>query len=500
MEFNNSAVAPMDFYPLNPETLQDEASKAINYIARYHENVDKYPVRSQVKPGYLREIIPDKAPVLPQSLDQILEDVDTKIVPGLTHWLSPNFFAYFPASASNAAMVGDILCAGLNVVGFNWLSSPAATELETIIMDWMGKLLKLPEAFLFSAGGGGVLHGSSCEAIVCTLAAARDRALNVHGEEKITKLVVYASDQTHFTFQKAAKLVGIPPRNYRVLATSSRTDFALSPDVLKAAVETDISQGLIPLYVCATVGTTASCSVDPIHGLGQIARAVGAWLHIDAAFAGNACICPEFRHYLNGVELADSMSMNLHKWFLTNLECCCLWLKNPKLLVDSLSTNPEILRNKATDLGDVIDYKDWQIALSRRFRALKLWVVISRYGSTNLMSHIRGDVELAKYFESLILKDKQFELVVPRKFSLVCFILRPIGKDGNLTLINQKLLEAVNLSGKAYLSHAIVGGTFVLRCAIGGSLTEKHHVDSLWMLLQDKARTIIFRNGWKTTT
>ncbi|KMT18885.1 hypothetical protein BVRB_2g029860 [Beta vulgaris subsp. vulgaris] len=482
----------MDFKPLNPQNLPSEASKAINYIASYYENVHKYSVQSQVKPGYLREMIPDTAPPSPQSLEHILEDIDTKIVPGLTHWQNPNFFAYYPANASNAGLLGEILCSGLNVVGFNWISSPAATELEAIVMDWMGKLLNLPQDFLFSGGGGGVMHESTCEAVVCTLAAARDRALKVHGEEKITKLVVYASDQTHFTFQKASKLVGIPPQNFRVLATSSHTEFALSPDVLRAAMEADILQGLVPLYVCATIGATPSGAVDPIDGLAKTARTFGAWLHVDAAFAGSACICPEYRHYLNGVELADSISMNPHKWLLSNMGCSCLWLKNPKVLVDSLSSKPEILRNKATEFEDVIDYKDWQIALSRRFRALKLWIVIRRYGSMNLTSHIRSDVKMAKHFESLVQNDKLFELVVPRKFSLVCFKLRSVCKEEDERVINQKLLEFINSSGKAYMTHAMIGGTFAIRCAIGGTLTEKCHIDSLWKLIQEKAIAIIY--------
>ncbi|XP_074269474.1 tyrosine decarboxylase 1-like [Silene latifolia] len=483
----NSNLTPTDFKPLDTNTLHNETSKAIDFLAKYYNDVETYPVRCQLEPGYLRELVSDCPPSLPESVDKIIEDINTKIVPGLTHWQSPNFFAYFQANASNAGLLGELLCSGLNVVGFNWISSPAATELEVIVMDWMAKLLNLPQEFLFSGGGGGVMHGSTCEALVCTLAAARDQALAKHGFEKISKLVVYSSDQTHFSFQKAAKLVGIPPQNIRALPTSSSQDFELSPLILKTAIEADIAQGLVPLYVCATIGTTPSASVDPIHGLGLVARAYGTWLHVDAAYAGSACICPEYRHYLDGVELADSISMNLHKWLLSNMDCSCLWLKTPKTLVDSLSTKPEILSNKATDFGDVIDYKDWQIALSRRFRALKLWIVISRCGSANLMAHIRSDIELAKYFESLIEQDTRFELVVPRKFALVCFRLRPIGVDASGNVMNQKLLEDINSSGEAYMIHAILGGTFTIRCAIGGCLTEKNHIDKLWNLIQEKA-------------
>ncbi|RVW79655.1 Tyrosine/DOPA decarboxylase 2 [Vitis vinifera] len=297
-----------------------------------------------------------------------------------------------------------MLCTGLNVVGFNWIASPAATELESIMMDWVGKMLMLPPSFLLSGSGGGVLHGSTCEALLCSLAVARDKVLKKIGHHKITKLVVYGSDQTHSTLQKASKLV----------------------DDVRTAMEEDVGAGLVPLFLCATVGTTSSGAVDPLEALGRVARDFKVWLHIDAAYAGSACICPEFRHHLNGVELADSTSMNPHKWLLTNMDCCCLWIKEPKLFVDSLSTAPEYMRNNiASESKKVIDYKDWQIALTRRFKAIKVWVVIRRHGLDNLMFHIRSDVNLAKRFEAHVAKDPRFEAVVPRRFALVCFRLRP---------------------------------------------------------------------------
>ncbi|KAL2894797.1 Tryptophan decarboxylase TDC1, partial [Bienertia sinuspersici] len=312
---------------------------------------------------------------------------------------------------------------------------------------------------------------------------------------KITKLVVYASDQTHSCVEKAAKLVGIPPRNFRVLATTSDTDFAMSPKTLREAMDADIAQELVPLYVCATIGTTPSGAVDPVNELGHVASTFGAWLHVDAAYAGSACICPEYRHYLNGVELADSVSMNPHKWLLTNMDCTCLWLKNPTTLVECLSSKPEYLRNKASESGNVVDYKDWQISLSRRFRALKLWIVLRQYGSDYLMCHIRNGIELAEYLESLIYKNDQFELLVPRKFSLVCFRLKPQnGEDGvESNARNLKLLEALNSSGQAYMTHAVIGGAFAIRCAIGGVLTQKWHIDELWMLILDKVKMLLFK-------
>ncbi|OMO84665.1 Pyridoxal phosphate-dependent decarboxylase [Corchorus capsularis] len=479
------------FLPLEPMSFKNESKEVIDFISDYYKNIEEFPVQSRVEPGYLSAKLPDSAPYCPESLQDILKDVNDCILPGLTHWQSPNFFGYFQANASTAGFLGEMLCSGFNVVGFNWISSPAATELESIVLDWMGKLLNLPSSFLFSGTGGGVLHGSTCEAAVCTLAAARDKALKkLNGWENITKLVVYASDQTHFTFQKAAKLVGIPPSNFRLIETNSSTGFSMSPTQVALTIENDIKSGLVPLFLVATIGTTPTGAVDPIAELGKVAKKYDIWFHIDAAYAGSACICPELRPYLDGVELANSISMNPHKWFLTNMDCCCLWIKEPKFLVESLSSDPEILRNNASGSKSVIDYKDWQIALSRRFRALKLWVVIRRHGLANLIYHIRSDISMAKRFEEFVAKDERFEIVVPRKFALVCFRIKPKEEvEGNE--LNRKLLEAINSSGKAFMTHAVVGGIYVIRCAIGTTLTEQRHVDDLWKLIQEKTQSLL---------
>lgn len=479
--------------PLDLDTFSDESKLVIDFIVDYYNNIKKYPVLSRVQPGYLSSKIPKSPPYLPESLEQILKDVNDSIIPGITHWQSPSFFAWFPASSSNAGFLGEMLCSGLNVVGFNWVASPAATELESIVMEWMGNMLKLPPSFLCSGSGGGVIHGTTCEAIVCTLAAARDRALKIFGWDKITKFVVYASDQTHSTLHKGAKLVGIPPSNIRSLPTSVASEFGMCPEKLEEAIKNDIVLGYVPLFLCGTIGTTGCGAVDPVRKLGEIANKYNIWFHIDAAYAGNACICPEFRVYLDGVELADSLSMNAHKWFLTTFTCCCLWIKHPDLLVESLSTSPEYLRNSATESNAVIDYKDWQLALSRRFTALKLWVVIRRHGLMDLMSHIRGDVTLAKRFESLVVKDRRFEIVVPRKFALVCFRLKPHSNalSCDVDELNKCLLAAVNKSGQAFMTHAVAGGIYFIRCCVGSTLTEEKHVDALWKLVQEKANMLI---------
>ncbi|KAL5799127.1 hypothetical protein ACOSQ2_003947 [Xanthoceras sorbifolium] len=511
--------SPKSFDPLAPESFSEESKVVVDFIVEYYRNIEKYPVQSRVEPNYLSEKLPDTATYGSESLEDILKDVSDSILPGLTHWQIPNFFGYFQANASTAGFLGDMLCSGLNVVGFNWISSLAATELESNVMDWMAKMLKLLSSFLFPGTGGGVLHGSTCEAVVCTMAAARDKALEkLEGNENITKLVVYASDQTHFTFQKAAKLIGITKSNFRAITTSFSTKFALSPENVRVAIEEDIKaglvplylSGLIPLYLCGTVGTTSSGAIDPIKELAKISREYKIWFHIDAAYAGSACICLEFRPYLDGVELADSISMNPHKCFGKDvkvrvarpgpvrpgrvggcyMDCCCLWLKQPKFLVDSLSTNTEYLRNSATESNSVIDYEDWQIALSRRFRALKLWIVIRKHGSANLMYHIRSDVAMAKRFEALVARDHRFEIMVPTNFALVSFRLKPELESISLEL-NQKLLDAVNSSGHAFIIHGVVGGVFYIRAAFGTTMTKERHVDDLWKLLQEKAQILL---------
>ncbi|KAJ4703062.1 Tyrosine decarboxylase [Melia azedarach] len=416
---NTSMINPMD-----SEELRRQGHMIIDFIADYYKNVEKYPVLSQVEPGYLRKRLPESAPNNPEPIETILQDVQEHVVPGITHWQSPNYFAYFPSSGSIAGFLGEMLSTGFNVVGFNWISSPAATELENIVMDWLGEMLKLPKSFLFSGNGGGVILGTTCEAILCTLAAARDQILNKIGRENISKLVVYGSDQTHSALQKAAQIAGIHPKNFRAIKTTKSSSFALTPDSLQAAISSDIEAGLIPLFLCATVGTTSITAVDPLEPLCNAAKRYGIWVHVDAAYAGSACICPEFRHFIDGIEGADSLSFNAHKWFFTNLDCCCMWMKNPTALTNSLSTNSEsyeFLRNKASDSKQVVDYKDWQITLSRRFRALKLWLVLRSYGVANLRNYLRSHVNMAKQFEQLVAGDNRFEVVVPRNFAMVCF-------------------------------------------------------------------------------
>ncbi|XP_068644992.1 tryptophan decarboxylase TDC2-like [Aristolochia californica] len=481
-----------EFKPLDPEDFRKQAHRAVDFIADYYNNVESLPVLSSVEPGFLLNSVPDTAPSNPEPLDDILEDVRKVLLPGMTHWASPNFFAYFPATISTAGFIGDMFATSFNSVGFNWLASPTATELEMSVMDWMANLLKLPSSFMFSGTGGGVIQTTTSEAILCTLVTARDRALERVGPGNIAKLVTYSSDQTHLTYAKACKIAGILPSNIRAIETTAEDKFSLSPERLRTCMEADVAAGLVPVFLCVTVGTTSTTAVDPVGALTEVAADFGAWVHVDAAYAGSACICPEFRPYLDGVERANSISMSPHKWFLSYLDCCCLWVKNPELLVQGLNIDPEYLKNKPSQSRKVVDYKDWQVGVGRRFRALRLWFIFRSYGVANLQEHIRSDVALAGIFEGFVVKDPRFEIVVPRRFALVCFRLGPAtGEAEGLERLNRALLEEVNATGRVYITHTAVGGLYVLRFAVGATLTEERHVVAAWKLIKETADDLL---------
>ncbi|MQM06824.1 hypothetical protein Taro_039653, partial [Colocasia esculenta] len=485
------------FNPLDVEEFRMQAHQTVDFICNYYKNVDSYPVLPRVEPGFLRRLLPESPPQHGEHFDSVLRELHTIVLPGMTHWTSPNFFAYFPATLSSVALSADLLSSALNPVAFNWLASPAVTELESLTMDWLAQLIDLPECFRFSGGsGGGVLQATTSEAMLCTLVAAREAVLARTGQDGAGRLVAYSSDQTHSTFAKACKIAGIPSCNVRILPTRREDDFGLSPETLRAAMKADAEAGLVPTYVCATVGTTSSTAVDPVGAVSEVAAGHGAWVHVDAAYAGSACLCPEFRHHLYGVDRVDSVSMSPHKWLLTGLDCCCLWVRDKARLTTSLSINPEYLKNRPSESGSVVDYKDWQVGVGRRFRALKLYMVLRCYGATNLQSHIRADVWLAQAFVRMVQSDPRFEVVVPRRFALVCFRLKPTLGDGEAgeaeaEALNRRLLETLNSTGRAYLTHTVLGSTYVIRFAAGASLTQLRHVEAAWGLIKEKTDEIM---------
>jgi aromatic-L-amino-acid decarboxylase len=469
---------------MSMEEFRRRGHQLIDWIAEYYENVESYPVCAQTNPGEVCAALPESAPLNGESFDAVLADVERIIMPAVTHWQSPNFFAYFPANTSGPAILGDLLSSGLGVQGMMWLTSPACTELETRVLDWVVDMLALPERFKSSGAGGGVIQDSASSATLCALLAARERATgnSSNATGGTDGLVVYASTQTHSSMEKAVAIAGIGRDNLRLIAVDE--NFALRAPDLAARASADRAAGLRPAFVCATVGTTASLAVDPIEEIGAICSAENIWLHVDAAMAGTAALCPEHRQMHKGLERADSYCFNPHKWMFTNFDCDCFFVADRSALINALSVLPEYLRNVATESGDVIDYRDWQIPLGRRFRALKLWFVIRHYGVNGLRQHIRRHIELANEFREWVENDERFELTAPPNLNLVCFRMR--GED----VTNKQLLEAVNKNGRLYLSHAVLADRYSLRFCVGQTATERQHVSAAWRTITEVAERL----------
>ncbi|RLM99446.1 hypothetical protein C2845_PM06G10170 [Panicum miliaceum] len=483
------------FQPLNADDVRSYLHTSVDFICDYYKSVESLPVLPNVEPGYLRRLLQSAPPTCSAPFNVTMKELREAVVPGMTHWASPNFFAFFPSTNSAAGIAGELIASAINSVGFTWQASPAATEMEVLALDWLAQLLRLPPSFMNRTGaagrgtGGGVILGTTSEAMLVTLVAARDAALRRIGSKGmagITRLAVYAADQTHSTFFKACRLAGFDPANVRSIPTREEDNFALDPARLLEAMQEDVDAGLVPTYICCTVGTTSSNAVDPVGAVADVAHRFNAWVHIDAAYAGSACICPEFRHHIDGVERVDSISMSPHKWLMTCLDCTCLWVRDSHRLTNSLETTPEYLKNDVSDSGIVTDLKDMQVGTGRRFRGLKLWMVMRTYGAAKLQEHIRSDVAMAKMFEGLVRADDRFEVVVPRNFALVCFRIRPHGAmaEEEAEEANHELMERLNKTGKAYLAHTVVGRKFVLRFAVGSSTQEERHVRSAWELIQ----------------
>lgn len=458
--------------------------EVVDWIADYLERIETFPVRSSVEPGEIRAKLPSKPPEIGESFDAVLRDLDEIILPGITHWQSPNFFAYWPANSSGPAVLGELLSAGLAVQGMSWQTSPACTELETHVLDWMLDMLGLPERFRSSSAGGGVIQDTASSATLCALLAARERATDfVTDREGCNRpLVAYGSNQAHSSVEKAVRIAGLGSEQLRLIDVDER--YAMDASALERAVETDLGAGLTPCFITATVGTTSSGAIDPVRAIGEIAQRHNIWLHVDAAMSGTAALCPEFRFVHDGVELADSYCVNPHKWMFTNFDCDCFYVADRATLVRTLSVLPEYLRNRATDSGTVIDYRDWHIPLGRRFRALKLWLVIRHYGVEGLRHHVRRHVELAEMFAGWVEADPDFELTTPMTLNLVCF--RHRGGDAT----NQMIIDRVNDSGKLFLTHTRLNDRFVLRLAIGQTYTEQRHVEAAWDAIRATAADV----------
>jgi aromatic-L-amino-acid/L-tryptophan decarboxylase len=467
---------------MTPEEFRRHGHAVVDWIADYQTRVESLPVLSQVKPGEIRASLPAAPPAQGEPFDALLKDVERLILPGITHWQSPNFFAYFPSNGSGPGILGDLLSSGLGVQGMLWSTSPACTELETHMMDWLVGMVGLPAKFLSSSTGGGVIQDTASSAALCALLAGRERATNYASNKKggDGRLVAYASTQTHSSLEKAAMIAGIGVENLRLIGVDE--NFAMRPEELARQIEADKKAGLIPCFVCATVGTTSSNAMDPIAAIGEICRRNKLWLHVDAAMSGTAMLCPEFRHLQAGVELADSYCFNPHKWMFTTFDCDCFWVADRRALIRTLSILPEYLRNQASESGAVIDYRDWQIQLGRRFRSLKLWFVIRHYGVEGLQHHIREHVRLAQQFVEWVRGDDRFELAAPVPLNLVCF--RHKGGDA----ANQEIMERLNRSGDLFLTHTKLDGKFTLRLCVGQTHTQARHVENAWKRIREEAK------------
>lgn len=468
-------------YHMSSEQFREYGYALVDWVSSYYESVEKFPVLSKVEPGDVRRLLPAEPPQKPESFAQMLRDVEQVILPGITHWQSPNFFAYFPANTSGPAILADLLSSALGVQGMLWATSPACTELETHVLDWLVPLMGLPEKFLSTSTGGGVIQDTASSAALCAMITAREKS-TAYQSNRVGcdgKLVAYTSTQAHSSIEKAAMIAGIGRDNIRLIAVDDQ--FAMDPHALTQAIREDREAGRMPFFVCATVGTTSSHAMDPLPQIAAICREHGLWFHVDAAMAGTAALCPEFRHLQAGVEHADSYCFNPHKWMFTNFDCDCFFVADRAALIRSLSILPEYLRNQATESGAVFDYRDWQVPLGRRFRSLKLWFVIRHYGVEGLQHHIRYHVQLAQQFRRWVESDDRFAVVVPTPLNLVCFRYRSSDEQ------NQRLMDNLNASGDLYLTHTRLANRFVLRFCVGQTNTETRHVERAWQRIKEEA-------------
>lgn len=490
---------PASDYAFDTERFRAQAHEVVDLIADYYASIESRPVRPPTRPGEVLARLPEAPPERPEDFSRVMRDVDEIIIPNLTHWQHPAFFAYFSCNASPPAILGEMLAAGLNVNPMLWATSPSATELEIRVLDWMARAFGLPDAFLStSPNAGGCIQGTASDATLVALLAARHRAIASGADP--ARLCMYASEQAHSSVVKAAMVAGLargPEDRERVRLIETDATLAMDPIALSRAMRDDVAAGRPPAFVCATVGTTPTGAFDPIGSIAEVIEHVASdagrpiarpWLHVDGAWAGSAAVCPEHRALLAGVEHADSLCINPHKWLLTNFDCDLFWTRDRAALTGALSITPEYLRTRASDAGVVIDFRDWQVPLGRRFRALKLWMVVRAYGLEGLRAHVREHVRIAEWLEERIASDKRFTRVSPRSLALLCFALEPLPGDARTRdELTRTLMERLNDSGAMLLSHAMlpercapIGRRYFIRLAVGGTLTRERHVRAAW--------------------
>jgi aromatic-L-amino-acid decarboxylase len=467
------------------DEFRKNAHELVDWMAGYMENVEQYPVKSQVKPGEIFAQIPDTPPSSAEPFSSFMRDLEEIIMPGITHWQSPNFFAYFPANTSPPSILAEMIISTLSTQCMIWETSPAAAELEEKMMNWLRDLIGLPENF------EGVIQDTASTSTLAAILTAREKTtgfrVNEEGGGSSQKLRVYCSDQTHSSVEKAVKISGIGRKNLVIIPV--RKDFSMDPFKLREAVEKDISNGFRPCCIVATLCTTGTTAVDPLRAIGEICAEYGIWLHVDAAMGGTALILPEFQWMLDGKEYIDSLVFNPHKWMFTNFDCSAFFTKHPGLLIKTFEMLPEYLKTRTR--GRVNDYRDWGIQLGRRFRALKLWSVIRMYGTDGLREKIRLHIKIAADLAGKISREHDFEILAPVVINVVCFRFKPENRsEKELNTLNETLNHSLNDSGSIYLSHTVLNGRYTLRMVTGQTNVTMEHADKAWELIKETARSL----------
>jgi aromatic-L-amino-acid/L-tryptophan decarboxylase len=472
---------------MTPDEFRENGHKLVEWMAGYMENVEKFSVKSSVVPGDIFNKIPDTPPSDSDSFENLMSDIDKIIMPGITHWQSPNFFAYFPANTSPPSILAEMIIATLGAQCMIWETSPAAAELEEKMMIWLRGLIGLPAEF------EGVIQDTASTSTLAAILTAREKitgfTFNNEGAGNAGTLRVYCSDQTHSSVEKAVKICGIGKKN--LVKVSVNEDFSMDPQKLENAILKDKAKGYIPCCVIATIGTTGTTAVDPLNSIGAICQKYDIWLHVDAAMAGTALILPEFQWMLDGREYIDSFVFNPHKWMFTNFDCSAYFVRDAGALIKTFEILPEYLKTRTR--GKVNDYRDWGVPLGRRFRALKLWSVIRLYGTEGLRQKVRSHISIAKRLSELISGETDFEILAPVIISVVCFRYIPAGyNEDQINSLNEKLNHFLNDSGKIYLTHTVLNGKYTLRMVTSQTNVTIDHVEKAWDLIKSTARTLNF--------